>query len=99
MIHRGRRVLVLLAIVLAMPLTSIGWATWTMQAHGVPMSRFARLREGMSTAQVQQLLGRPKSAYTDAAGTQRWMYDRNTWCYMVVLFSADGKVSEFEHDH
>jgi hypothetical protein len=79
---------IFLASLLAVPIA-------IMEEHPVPLSRLARVRTGMTERQVQQALGRPTSTEGNS-----WIYDSAlTWCYIAIVFSADGRVEEVVHEH
>ncbi len=74
---------------------------WFGCAHGVPKSKLSRLHPGMSSDEVRELLGEPSQLESQrwADGSQRWVYDRHTFCSVSVHLSHEGAVTEIVHDH
>jgi outer membrane protein assembly factor BamE (lipoprotein component of BamABCDE complex) len=91
--------LCVLIVILLIPLTFCVSAAWLVQGHGASASKFRQIAHGMRTKDVRQLLGSPSFEFSHQDGTMTWTYTRATWCQMIVHFSADGIVDEFDHDH
>ena len=97
--NRRTILIVVLAGALLLPAVFMAFALWSMNAHGVPETKLAKLSPGMSSGDVQALLGKPGSIHEHSGDTYSWTYSRMTWCMVQVRFSPDGEVSEIVHDH
>src|SRR5690242_18181935 len=75
----------------------LGW--WFEDGHGAPLSRLSRVQPGMPSKQVMALLGRPGTINPSPDGSESWFYTRWTWCQVKVYLSAEGLVTETDHDH
>src|SRR3972149_8193069 len=85
--------IILFLILLLLPFTIyFGGIFWSMNAHGIPMSEFVQLREGMSESEVKTLIGEPKGIYSPDDGSKEWSYSRYTFCHIKLRFSPGGKV-------
>jgi hypothetical protein len=74
---------------------------WDENRMPVPASRLGRLRDGMDTNEVRQIIGPPSSfsSVTNASGDfeERWLYLR--WLggpFVVVQFRPNGTVTNVE---
>ena len=78
----------------------MGFAWWSVESHPVSNRKIARLRVGMPTTEVRELLGRPwKTEQLDAGGFA-WIYGSSLqWYYFTVEFNgASNTVKYFEDD-
>ena len=70
--------------------------------HAVAEDSFARIDDGMTEAQVRDLLGVPQRVRHDTPETTAFCYGgfrRFEWCSMEVYFGAAGRVTNKFHDH
>ena len=78
------------------------FAIFFVFSHAVSMGRFDRVTNGMTEAQVQEILGVPEATRHDTTNSTAFFYggfQRLRWCSMEVYFSADGRVTGKFHDH
>ena len=64
----------------------------------VSQSKIKRLNLGMSTNQVQTVLGTPSLAVTATDGSRLWEYNRFSWRTFSAHFDASGHLVAFETD-
>jgi outer membrane protein assembly factor BamE (lipoprotein component of BamABCDE complex) len=73
---------------------------YVMSGHPISMSRLEKVQQGMTFEQVRQLLGSPTSVRHGDEGTIDWVYSSKwKWCYVMLSFSAEGRYTEYYHDH
>jgi uncharacterized membrane protein YccC len=65
-----------------------------MEGHPVSMMRLSRVAHGMSTTDVENLLGQPETKQMDC-----WVYSGATWCQVHIWFTKEGRVKRIDHDH
>ena len=97
--NRSYRILVAVLLFFGL-LTAVFFVgtAWVMKAPAIPYSRMERMHDGMSAAEVRQLLGEPDDIRAGSSGEEVWSYDRHTWAIYYVVFGTDGKVARHWHD-
>jgi len=63
---------------------------------------FDKIKDGMTQAEVRELLGEPEGGWDGSAERTKFRYGgfrQLKWCTMEVFFGADGKVHGKFHDH
>ena len=71
-------------------------------SHAVPKTNFDHVTEGMTEAEVRDLLGAPDRVRQDVSSTTAYFYGgflRAKWCTMEVFFAPSGLVTGKFHDH
>jgi hypothetical protein len=73
------------------------FARWCYGSPAVPMASLKRLRVGMDTQEVRQLLGPPRAEVIQET-TRVWRYGHRLKRHvLMVSFDASGRVLQFEH--
>ena len=73
----------------------IGALVWQFNRPPFDLARLQRLRQGMTQAQVRDVLGKPGT--TDATS---WHYSRPmAWPIVHVNFDAEGRLASYEYDY
>ena len=71
-----------------------------MNSHGFNVNSFEKIKKGMSTLQVQALMGEPLSIEKTTEGNIRYRYGSNfKWCMCVVILDKNNQVQVKFHDH
>jgi outer membrane protein assembly factor BamE (lipoprotein component of BamABCDE complex) len=72
----------------------LGVCYWVMESPAVPRQKFLRLRAGMTTAEIEKVLGKPMNVYSN-----QWMYGSPwKWNYLKIEFDADSRVKSIGLD-
>lgn len=81
----------------ALPLLAVGIlgvCYWVMESPAVPRQRFLQLREGMTTAEIEKVLGKPMKVYSN-----QWVYGPpRKWNHLKIEFDADFRVKTIDLD-
>ena len=80
-----------------------------ISSHAVPIAKFEQVTDGMTQAQVKDMLGQPLVIRHDHPNTNAYYPDetvffygglqRLKWCSMEVQFGSNGRVTGKFHDH
>lgn len=73
-----------------------------VSSDAIAEDRFARVSNGMTKAQIRELLGAPHRERRDSPDRTAYFYggfQHLKWCSMEVFFGADGRVTGQFHDH
>ena len=85
--------------VVAILLIALACALYFFNGHGFCVDRLNRLRVGMTEAEVEEMMGKPKARWKDGT-TTFWVYgSRLTFCKAFVTFGDDNKMTGTFHDH
>ena len=67
---------------------------WSVESPAVPQQKLLQLREGMTVAEVERVMGKPMKVY----GSQ-WVYgSRWKWNHLKINFDAEFKVKSIDLD-
>ena len=95
-----REIYVISALVIAF---LIGVATWIYMEpyrHGGSLKNFDNIRDGMTYAQVVDIMGEPSWATKNEDGTTLLTYGHSKWtCHLRVTLSPNGTVTAKQHAH
>ena len=81
----------------------IGVALWIYlepYRHGGSLKKFDNIHDGMSYAQVAEIMGEPSRTNRYDDGTTLLTYGHSKWtCHLRVTLSQDGSVTAKQHAH
>jgi len=81
----------------------IGVATWFYMEpyrHGGSLKKFDNIRDGMTYAQVVEIMGEPSRAIKKEDGPSLLTYGHSKWtCHLRVTLSSNGTVTAKQHAH
>ena len=80
-------------LLLAPLVSAFAFLVWSENRPAVPSSVAARLRVGMTAAEVRGLLGAPQHVLPRRDGSRQWVFAGRTPSRHYVEFGSDGRVS------
>ncbi|HEY2156385.1 MAG TPA: hypothetical protein VGH33_12195 [Isosphaeraceae bacterium] len=96
----GRSPVTWALLIVTLLATLIAPLIWFGEGHGLSSSAMSALRPGLTEGQVLRLAGRPSNITSfQKTDPKTWYYSRGTFCQICISFSADGSVTEIDHDH
>jgi outer membrane protein assembly factor BamE (lipoprotein component of BamABCDE complex) len=91
-----------LPVVSALAFAFVAFLIFFISSEAVPVREYGQINEGMTEAQVLEILGAPHQVRQDASDRRVFFYGglrRAKWCCVEVYFGRDGRVTGKFHDH
>ena len=92
--------LAVLGVLILLAAAFMLFAVWSMNGHGADPEQFAQITNGMTTVQVESILGKPRWNRAIDDRTTLWTYGHTLkWCTMQIRFGTNLLVESKAHDH